>query len=55
MDFYIVETTADVIEPLAIYETFNEATENVAKFTAIYPDGIIEVMSSEEFIIASGR
>lgn len=55
MEFYIVNMTADILEPLAIYSTSDEAFENLESFCNVYPHGWLEVMNTNEYIIACGK
>ena len=54
MDYFIVDSTADLLEPIAIYKDKEQAFENLQHFCSIYPQGWIEVLSEDEFINAKG-
>ena len=54
MDYFIVDSTADLLEPIAIYKDKEKAFENLQHFCSVYPQGWIEVLSEEEFINAKG-
>jgi dihydroorotase len=54
MTYYIVDSTADLIEPLAIYFDKEDAYNNLKYFCSIYPDGWVEVLTEDELISMKG-
>lgn len=45
---------ADVLEPIAIYDSYDEADDCIEHFCNVYPNGWLEIMSETDFIIATG-
>jgi hypothetical protein len=50
MEFHIVELTPTKCEQLAVYDSQEEAFNNACKFIDVYPDGYIEILSTDELI-----
>jgi dihydroorotase len=54
MTYYVVDSTTEYIEPLAIYFDKDEAFDSLKHFCSVYPQGWIEVLTEDEFITANG-
>lgn len=48
--YYIVESTSTQCEALAVYDTHDEALQNVCHFINVYDSGNIEILSIDELI-----
>jgi len=55
MDYFIVNVTPYSYEPLAIYDSYDEADRNHEHFCNVYPHGCIDILSEEELIDAEAR
>jgi hypothetical protein len=53
MDYFIVNVTPYSYEPLAIYDSYDEADRNHEHFCNVYPHGYIDILSEEELIDAA--
>jgi Uma2 family endonuclease len=50
MDYHIVELASGKCEQVAVFTSLDDALSNHQHFTAVYPDGVIEVLSTDELI-----
>jgi hypothetical protein len=54
MDYFIVDSTSEFVETIAVFLDKEEAYDSLNHFCSVYPLGWIEVMTEDELIIAKG-
>ena len=52
MDYFIVNVTPHSYEKIAVYDSYDEADDNLDHFCNVYPNGYIDILSLEELIDA---
>jgi dihydroorotase len=54
MTYFIIDSTADLIEPIACFYDKEEAYDSLKHFCSVYPQGWIEVVTDDEYITMIG-
>ena len=55
MTYYVVDSTEDKIEPIAMFFDKEEAYGCLKHFCSFYSDGWVEVLSEDEYIAAKAN